>query len=62
MDDERPEDGAAAERALAHEEANKVSAACRGGDLLARRIALMAAWNAHCVKAPATVTPMQRVG
>ena len=60
VDDERPEDGAAAERALAHEEANKVSAAYRGGDLLARRIALMAAWNAHCVKAPGTVTPMQR--
>jgi integrase len=48
VDDVRPEDGPAAERALAHEEPNRVSAAYRGGDLLARRVALMDAWGAHC--------------
>jgi integrase len=45
VDDERPEDAAAAEKQLAHEDANKVSAAYRGSDLLARRRVLMAAWG-----------------
>lgn len=44
VDDERPEDAAAAEKQLAHEEPNSVTAAYRGSDLLARRVALLAAW------------------
>jgi integrase len=48
VDDERPDDAAAAEKALAHDEPNKVSAAYRGSDLLARRRALMEAWGAFC--------------
>jgi integrase len=53
VDDERPDDSAAAEKALAHEEANKVSAAYRGSDLLARRRVLMDAWSVHCTTQPA---------
>ena len=45
VDDERPEDAAAAEAQLAHDEPNKVAAAYRGSDLLARRRDLMAAWG-----------------
>jgi integrase len=48
VDDERPEDAAAAEKALAHDEPNKVSAAYRGSDLLGRRRELMAAWGTFC--------------
>ena len=44
IDDARPEDREAAERALAHEIGNKVSAAYRRSDLLDRRAPLMAAW------------------
>lgn len=69
VDDERPEDGAAAERALAHEEANKVSAACLGGDLLARRIALIRAGRhpasragRRVLRAPADPNPAHGVG
>ena len=53
VDDERPADSAAAEKALAHDEPNKVSAAYRGSDLLARRRDLMAAWGAYCGSAAA---------
>lgn len=48
VDDERPEDAAAAEAALAHQEPNRVTAAYRGGDLLMRRVPLMTAWGAYC--------------
>jgi integrase len=49
VDDTRPEDAEAAERALAHEDANKVSGAYRRSDLFERRIPLMASWADHCV-------------
>jgi integrase len=48
VDDTRPHEREAAERALAHEVANKVSGAYRRSDLFDRRIALMADWAAHC--------------
>ena len=48
VDDTRPEDTVAAERALAHEDSNKVSGAYRRSDLFDRRIPLMNAWTAHC--------------
>ena len=51
VDDERPEDAAAAEAQLAHEEPNKVAAAYRGSDLLTRRAVLMRAWADHCMGA-----------
>ncbi|MEI6161873.1 MAG: integrase arm-type DNA-binding domain-containing protein [Roseococcus sp.] len=53
VDDERPEDAAAAEKQLAHDEPNKVSAAYRGSDLLARRVMLMAAWGSFVTTPPA---------
>ena len=48
VDDTRPEDTVAAERALAHEDSNKVSGAYRRSDLFDRRKPLMKAWAAHC--------------
>lgn len=48
VDDTRPAEREAAERALAHEVGNKVSARYRRSDLLDRRIPLMAAWAEHC--------------
>jgi integrase len=48
VDDTRPEDSEAAEKALAHEDRNVVSGAYRRSDLLDRRIPLMAAWANHC--------------
>ena len=48
VDDTRPEDTVAAERALAHEDSNKVSGAYRRSDLFDRRKPLMEAWAAHC--------------
>ena len=47
VDDTRPDEREAAERALAHEIANKVSGAYRRSDLLARRRPLMLAWADH---------------
>jgi integrase len=52
VDDTRPEEREAAERALAHEPANKVSGAYRRSDLFDRRIVLMQAWSDHCVGLP----------
>ena len=49
VDDTRPAEREAAEKALAHEVGNKVSAAYRRSDLFDRRIGLMAAWADHCV-------------
>jgi integrase len=55
VDDTRPHERETAEKALAHEVANKVSGAYRRSDLFDRRIALMADWAAHCTAAtPAT--------
>jgi integrase len=48
VDDTRPEDAEAGERALAHEDGNKVSGAYRRSDLLDRRAPLMAAWADWC--------------
>lgn len=60
VDDERPEDAAAAEAQLAHEEPNKVAAAYRGSDLLTRRVVLMRAWADHCMGATSTqVIPLR---
>lgn len=53
VDDERPQDAAAAEKQLAHEDRNTVAAAYRGGDLIARRRDLMAAWGALVSTPPA---------
>jgi integrase len=61
-DDTRPAEREAAEKALAHEVANKVSGAYRRSDLLDRRIPLMADWAEHCEsgKAGAVVTLPKR--
>jgi integrase len=48
VDDTRPHEREAAERALAHEVGNKVSAAYRRTDLFDRRIRLMDDWAEHC--------------
>ena len=48
VDDTRPEDADAAERALAHEDANAVRGAYRRSDLFDRRIPLMRAWAEWC--------------
>ena len=53
IDDTRPGDSEAAEKALAHEDRNKVAGAYRRSDLLDRRAPLMLAWAEHCEgKAP----------
>jgi integrase len=49
IDDSRPEEREAAEKALAHEVANRVSGAYRRSDLFDRRIPLMRAWAIHCL-------------
>ena len=48
VDDTRPEDAEAAEKALAHEDANKVAGAYRRSDLFDRRVPLMNAWADWC--------------
>jgi integrase len=48
IDDTRPEDAEAAEKALAHEDRNRVAGAYRRSDLLDRRAPLMTAWADHC--------------
>jgi len=48
VDDTRPEDAEASEKALAHEDRNQVAGAYRRSDLLDRRAPLMGAWAAHC--------------
>lgn len=58
VDDTCPQEREAAERALAHEIGNKVSAAYRRSDLFDRRIPLMDAWAAHCTTAPAKAAPV----
>lgn len=51
VDDTRPEERDAAEKALAHEVANRVSGAYRRSDLFDRRIGLMKRWADHCTGA-----------
>ncbi len=58
VDDTRPTEREAAERALAHEVGNKVSAAYRRSDLLERRRPLMEAWAGHCFAAPHKAAPV----
>lgn len=48
VDDTRPADAPAAERALAHEEPSRVVASYRRSDLFDRRVPLMADWAEHC--------------
>jgi integrase len=48
VDDTRPTDGEAAEKALAHEDGNSVRAAYRGSDMLEQRRPLMEAWSVFC--------------
>ena len=61
IDDTRPEDAEAAEKALAHEDRNRVAGAYRRSDLLDRRAPLMAAWADHCEgTAPATMQAGER--
>jgi len=49
-----------AEMALAHAIDNKVEAAYRRGDMLAKRLALMQNWADFCLKAPSALTPQRR--
>lgn len=58
-DDERPTDAAAAEMQLNHDDANKVAAAYRSSDLLARRRPLMTAWGAYCLGRGADVVSIE---
>jgi integrase len=48
VDDTRPEEREAAERALGHEVANRVSGIYRRSDLFERRVPLMRDWSALC--------------
>lgn len=48
IDDTRPEDAEAAEKALAHEDGNRVRDRYRRSDLFDRRVPLMAAWTDWC--------------
>jgi integrase len=52
VDDTRPEDAAAAECALAHEDTNQVSGSYRRSDLFDRRVPLMQSWADHCGSVP----------
>jgi integrase len=60
VDDTRPGDADAAERALAHEDANQVRDRYRRSDLFDRRIPLMAAWAEHCDLGVAALHPRRR--
>ena len=62
VDDMRPEEREAAEKALAHEVGNKVSGAYRRSDLFDRRIGLMTAWAAHCTSRAAAAEAVRKVG
>lgn len=61
VDDTRPGDAEAAEKALAHEDRNAASRAYRRSDLLDLRIPLMIAWGNHCT-GPASETALFRSG
>jgi integrase len=56
VDDTRPNEDVAAEKALAHEVGNTVSGRYRHSDLFDRRIALMTAWAAHCTATKASAS------
>ena len=57
-DDCHPEERDAAEKALAHEDANQVAGRYRRSDLFERRIGLMEAWGQHCTKPAAPVVSL----
>ena len=61
VDATRPEEGATAEKALAHEDSNKVAGRYRHSDLFDRRIPLMAAWGEHCTRKPAETANLPAV-
>jgi integrase len=54
VDDIRPSAGEAAEKALAHDDANAVRAAYRGSDMLEQRRPLMEDWGCFCMGAMAS--------
>ncbi len=56
VDDTRPEDAEAAEKALAHQEPSRVAGAYRRSDLMDRRRPLMNAWGEHCAGQAVAVT------
>jgi hypothetical protein len=56
VDDTRPNEDVAAEKALAHEVGNAVSGRYRHSDLFDRRIPLMTAWAAHCTATKASAS------
>jgi integrase len=62
IDDTRPHEREAAEKALAHEVANKVSGAYRRSDLFDRRIPLMAEWARHCMSGATQNARMRKAG
>ena len=63
VDDTRPDEDVAAEKALAHEVGNAVSGRYRHSDLFDRRIALMSEWAAHCTSAaPAAARARRTAG
>ncbi len=62
VDDTRPEEREAAEKALAHEVANKVSGAYRRSDLFDRRVPLMRDWAAHCTGTAAAKGRVRKAG
>ncbi|MCG7360809.1 integrase arm-type DNA-binding domain-containing protein [Roseomonas sp. ACRSG] len=55
VDDTKPAAGEAAEKALAHEDANTVRAAYRGSDMLEQRRPLMEDWSRFCYPPAAEV-------
>jgi integrase len=59
-DDCHPGEKEAAEKALAHEDANKTAGRYRRSDLFDRRIALMEDWGRHCTKPPAPVVSLPK--
>ena len=59
-DDCHPGEKEAAEKALAHEDANKTAGRYRRSDLFDRRIALMEEWGRHCTKPPAQVVSLPK--
>lgn len=61
VDDTRPHEREAAEKALAHEVANKVSGAYRRSDLFDRRAPLMQEWAAHCLSGAAVKAAAGRI-
>jgi hypothetical protein len=62
VDDTRPEEREAAEKALAHEIANRVSGSYRRSDLFDRRVFLMDDWADHCAGATERGVDVAKIG